>query len=602
MDTHKKGNVEWNLSHLIKNPGPESIIQNEKDVLEACEKFVKKWKNRKDYLESADSLKEALDDYERWLRFYGSSGNAGLYYWLKRTVEQNNPDVTASYNKLEELNTKVSNEIHFFELNIAKINPQLQKKMLADSTLKNYKHFLERIFLTSKYNLSEDQEKIITLLSSNAYTKWENMVSGFISKSEKEILTEDGKTKKSSFEETLKSISSKDKKVRDFAAEKLNEIIKENLDVAEVEMNAILSYKKMMSELRKYERIDKERHVEDDIDSEIVDQVIESVSKRNDIAARYYSLKAKLLGVDKLKYHERNVEYGNINKKYPYDESIELVKKVFGNLDKEFAEHLNSFVKEGRIDVYPRTGKTGGAFCAHELISQPVYVLLNHTDKLDDVCTIAHELGHGLNYEFMKRKQNAINFGTNLATAEVASTFMEDFVLEEILKTADDELKLTIMLMKMEDYINSIIRQAACYKFELELHSEFAKKGYLSKDEIGTIFQKNMSNYMGESVEQTNDSKNWWVYWSHIRTGFYVYSYVSGRLISKYMQSEVKKDKKFVLKVKEFLSTGLVDSTKNIFLKMGIDITKKEFWEEGLKEIDDLLIETENLAEKLGKI
>jgi oligoendopeptidase F len=235
-------------------------------------------------------------------------------------------------------------------------------------------------------------------------------------------------------------------------------------------------------------------------------------------------------------------------------------------------------------------------------MTQPTYILLNHSGKLHDVLTIAHELGHGINNELIREKQHALDFGTPTSTAEVASTFMEDFVLEEILHEANDELRLAIMMQKLNDDVSSIFRQVACYRFEQELHAQFRKSGYLSKKDIGKLFQKHMAAYMGPAVEQSPGSENWWVYWNHIRYFFYVYSYASGLLISKSLQNSVKQDPAFVIKVKEFLAAGLSDSPKNIFSKLGIDIADKQFWDRGLDEVEKLLKETTVLAEKLGKI
>ena len=306
--------------------------------------------------------------------------------------------------------------------------------------------------------------------------------------------------------------------------------------------------------------------------------------------------------VKRLKYHERNVEYGNIDRKYTYPDSIKLIRKVLKNLDTQFYEIFDRFLINGQFDVFPRKGKVSGAFCAHQLVSQPTYILLNHTDRLNDVLTLAHELGHGINNELIREKQNALNFGTPTSTAEVASTFMEDFVLQEILKRADDELRLSIMMMKLNDDVSTIFRQVACYRFEKELHHDFRQKGYLSKEEIGRLFQKHMSAYMGDAVEQSHGSENWWVYWSHIRSFFYVYSYASGLLISKSLQKSVKEDPGFIAKVKEFLSAGLSASPKNIFSNLGIDITDNTFWNKGIGEVSLLLDNTLALAQKLGKI
>jgi oligoendopeptidase F len=202
----------------------------------------------------------------------------------------------------------------------------------------------------------------------------------------------------------------------------------------------------------------------------------------------------------------------------------------------------------------------------------------------------------------MREKLNSLSLGTPKSTAEVASIFMQDFVFKELIKEASDELKLSILISKLKDDINTVIRQTALYNFETQLHKEFRYKGYLSKEEIGKIFLNNMSKYMGDSVKQSSGSENWWMYIPHVRYMFYVYSYSMGALISKALQNGVRKDPKFIEKVKEFLSAGTSDSPKNLFLKLGIDITKKEFWNAGLDEVEELLNEAEALAKKLGKI
>jgi len=149
---------------------------------------------------------------------------------------------------------------------------------------------------------------------------------------------------------------------------------------------------------------------------------------------------------------------------------------------------------------------------------------------------------------------------------------------------------------KLNDDISSIFRQVACYKFEQDLHKSYREKNYLTKEEIGALFTKHMSAYMGDAVEQSPGSQNWWVYWSHIRSFFYVYSYASGQLISKALQNMVRQDKTAIEKVKKFLSAGLSKSPKELFLDMGIDITDRNFWNKGLGEVEQLLSQAESLA------
>jgi oligoendopeptidase F len=592
----------WNLKPLFQSDTDPRMEKKRRIVEQKSYEFINAWKDRTDYLEDPLVLRRALEQYETWKRRYGTDGDEGYYFWLRTQQDQNDPKLKARFNKIEEFSKKIENDSQFFHLRIARIKPADQKRFLEHEALEPYRHFLERIFAESRFHLSEPEEKILNLKSATSYSNWTKMTSGFLSREARMVIVEDGGRKTKTFSDIIGLLNSQKRSIRDSAAKAFNDILIKNVDVAEAEINSVLANKKNDDELRGASRPDALRHLADDIESETVDALIDSVSTRFTISARYYELKAKLFKVKKLRYHERNVEFGVVAKRYPYSKAVDLVHTVMGKLNVRFAEIFAGFLRNGQIDAYPKKGKDSGAFCIYHLMTQPTYILLNHTGKLHDVLTIAHELGHGINNELIREKQHALDFGTPTSTAEVASTFMEDFVLEEILGEADDELRLAIMMQKLNDDISSIFRQAACYRFEQELHREFRKKGYLSKDEIGKLFQKHMAAYMGTSVEQSPGSENWWVYWSHIRYFFYVYSYASGLLISKSLQNSVKHDPAFINKVKGFLSAGLSDSPKNIFRRLGIDITDKQFWDRGLDEVEKLLNETERLAEKLGKI
>lgn len=597
-----KFNTVWNLKPLFSGDNDSRMEKKRKIILRKSYTFINKWKKCSDYLKNPAVLLEALEEYEDWKKSYASGGNEGYYFWLRTKQDQNNPLLKAKYKKIEDFYLKINNDIQFFTLNLSKISAQFQKKFLTYPRLAKYKHFLERLFVQGKYLLSDPEEKILNLMEPTSYSNWEKLVSSFLAKEQTKVISENGKSENKTFSQILGLIDNKNKKVRNSAAQAINQILAKHAEVAEAEMNSILAYKKVNDELRGFARPDSSRHISDDIETGIVDSLAKVVSNNFGISRRYYQLKAKLFGVKKLKYHERNLEYGKIDKKYTYSESVNLVLKVFTNLDPEFRKILEHFIQNGQIDAFPRKGKGNGAFCVHFLISQPTYVLLNHNDKLYDVLTIAHEMGHAINNEIIRKKQSAIYFDTLTSTAEVASTFMEDFVLAEIIKRVDDEQKLAILMSKLNRDVTSIFRQIAFYKFEQELHKNFREKGYLSHKEIGNMFKNHMSAYMGNYVEQSQGSENWWVYVSHFRLYFYVYSYASGLLISKSLQNSVRKDWRFIEKVKEFLSTGISDSPKNVFKKLGVDIADRKFWNHGLKEVGNLLQEATKLAKKLGKI
>lgn len=599
--TRRVKRTAWDLAPLLGGDSDPRIEEKRKAVEQASYDFINRWKDRIDYLEDPAVLRQALDEYELWQRLYGSDGDEGYYFLLRTQQDENDPRLKAKFNKIEEFSRKIENDIRFFRLRIARIPAERQNVFLGHEALGKYRHFLECAFAESRYLLSEPEERILNLKSATSYANWTKMTSGFLTREERTVPGENGARKARSFTEIMSLMNSKERRVRDAAARAFNGILQKNADVAEAELNSVLANKKVDDELRGVPRPDLLRHIGDDIESEVVDSLISAVAGRFDISARYYKLKARLLEVKKLRYHERNVEYGRIALRYSFATAVNLVRVVLDKLDPEFAGIFAGFVDQGRIDAYPRKGKYSGAFCMHHLLTQPVYILLNHTGKLHDVLTLAHEAGHGINNELTRKRQHALDFGSPTSTAEVASTFLEDFVLQEILSRANDELRLAVMMAKLNDDVTTIFRQAACYRFEQDLHLEFRRKGYLSKEEIGALFRRHMAAYMGEFVEQSPGSENWWVYWNHIRYFFYVYSYASGLLISKSLQNSVKKDREFIADVKEFLSAGLSDSPKSIFQRLGIDIGDRKFWDKGLDEVESLLEETTHLAKKLGK-
>ena len=411
------------------------------------------------------------------------------------------------------------------------------------------------------------------------------------------------------FEELMTKLSDPIQVNRDRAAKLFNEILEKYKKVAEHELNAVLQHKKVTDELRNYPRPDSARLLSDDISAEIVDTLLETVQKNLQISRDFYQFKAKLFGKEKLAYHERNLEYGKSIQSYTFDEGVEILRRVFKKLDgqnSDFSYILEDYLANGKIDVMPRVGKRGGAFMTGNTgrITDPTFIFLNWTGTLNDIQTFAHEMGHACNYEMMKQTEIALNWENSHLTTESPSTFMEDFVLLDILEnTVDDEQKLAILMKKLNDDISSIFRQISLYLFELELHREFRQIGYLSSEKIGELFQKNMANYMGDGVEKSAGSENWWIYWSHIRMMFYVYSYGAGLLISKFMQNEYKQNPDFMVKIKEFYRSGMSDSPVETLRKtLGIDATQPAIWQKGLQETAENLKTAKELAAKLGLV
>lgn len=578
--------MKWNLELLYKNINDPLIEQDLKASEDAINSFIDKWKKNNEYLKDPKVLKKALDDYENLYEEHGLFTKPSYYFRLNKELDLNNKDLKARLNKLSHKATKLGNELQFFEIKLSKISKKKQGEFLNSSELEDYRHFLEMLFKEGKYILSDKEEKVFSLTSKPSFGNWVSMIEELLSKQTLKVLNEDLEEIEISYNEAAKYFTSTNKKVRDKAAEEFNKINEEYIEIAEYEINSILEKKQISDEYRGRERPDSSRHMHSDIDTEVVDTLVEVVTDNFDISKEFYKEKAKLLEQKTIGYHERNVPIGKVDKEIEFKEGIQIVKDAFYDIDKEFGDILNTYIENGQMDAFPKKNKSGGAYCTKASKNLPTYILLNYNEKVTDVLTIAHESGHGIHSE-LASKQNALNDGYSLALAEVASTFFEDFTLERILEGTDNkELIRSLKRQSMRDVMNTIFRQIAFYNFEKELHSTFREKGYLSHEEISDIFIKHMRAYLGDAVDVDDGMTYGWIYVSHFRRFFYVFTYASGLLISKYLQERVRENRKFVKEVKDFLSAGSSKSVKDIFMELGVDISKREFWEEGIRGLD----------------
>lgn len=591
----------WNLSGLGSGINDPAFIQERELMKKKYTSFARKWKKDKSFLTDEKSLKKALDQYEK----LSNLGTKELtYIYLMRQVDSSNIDLQKAEKKAEEFFQSLTKDIRFFTLELGTIEIKKQKQFLKSSILENYKHFLENTFDQSKYRLSEKEEHILSLKSGVSHGNWQSMLEQFLSKETREVLIQENKKnikKEQTFAQIQALIHHKNKRVRDTAAVAMHDILNSYSDLAEKEFNSILENKKINDDLRGYERADHARILSDDVTFDIVDTMTEVVTDNFSLAKGYYKLKSQLMKTEKLQYHERNVSLGEIKQEFNYEKSVELVGQAIQGIDPEFHDIYQDMIQDGRVDVFPRKGKRGGAFCMYWGHSDPVYVMLNHTDRVTDVTTLAHEMGHAI-HGTLTKAETPLNYDTPMFVAEIASNFCEEYVFDLISENLSDKERLILNMEKIGGFISSVQRQVAAYNFEREIHNEFRKEGYLSKETLGKTFTKHMKSYMGPAVSQDPGSENWWVYWGHFRKPFYVYTYASGLLLANAMRAKVSENPEYISSIKKFFSTGTSISPQELFNSIGIDITDPHFWQSGIDEIKDLLKETKKLAKKLGKI
>ncbi len=579
----------------LKDPKIKKDLKLAKDT---AYKFINKWSKDNTYLTSTKSLLKALTQYDKWLSFFSTSGQVDYYFSLRQALNENSSKISAKLNKLSFASKKIENDIHFFPIKLSKVSPSKQTYFLKSPILKPYRNFLKNLFAHGRHILSDKEEKLLNLKSQVSYSNWVKMTSRLLSQKQQKVLNHKGKLQTLPFSKIGSLIDNRNFKIAESAGSAFTSIVNSLSDVAESELNSILEDKLVEDNIRHYKRPDSARHLSDDIDTSVVDSLIDSVSSNFQISKDFYKFKAKLLGLKKIPYYWRNVPIGQFDKSFSPATTINLIDQVFNKLDPVFSSLFKDFLKNGQIDFLSKKGKSDGAFCAGGLLSSKSFILLNHNNKLRDVTTLAHEMGHAINNELMRSCQNGLNFDTSLAIAEVASTFFEDFALEHVRQTLTPQEDFSLLMAKLDDDISTIFRQVACYNFETELHTKFRKIGYLSKKQISDLFIKHMSSYMGDSVDLSGFNA-WWVYWSHIRSPFYVYSYASGLLISKYLQSKVNKDPIFVNQVKKVLSFGTSRSPKQIFASIGLDLENKSFWSQGIAQVENFLNQAQSVSKSI---
>lgn len=591
-----KYKTEWDFSLFykkgLKDPAVEKDVQ---EIEKACRDFSKTYSKKADFLQNDSALAEALESYENLITKIGPA--KPLYYLnLLLSVESQNNEAEALMNLLHDRVTKACNGILFFELRLGKIPKNIQDKFLKSPSLKKFHYFLDRLFLSAKYQLSEPEEKILNLKQTTSRGMW-------IDYSEKLINAQLvlWKGKKIPLSEATGLIPSLPQKERYQLHKILFEKQKEISYFGEAEINAVMTNKKIDDELRSFKKPYESRAISTHLSLETVENVVNVVNKQMKISHKFYKLKARLLGLKIMIYADRAVGIGTSNKKMTFDESVSLFRQSLDQTHHIFRDMFDRLLENGQVDVYPKKGKTGGAFCASG-VANPTFVLLNNVDNSHSFLTLAHEMGHAFHSELSKKTQSPIYQDYTISVAEVASTFFENIAFESLVEKVSLKERVVLEFQRLQDDISTIFRQIACFNFELAIHEEVRARGSITKERLAKLHNEKMSEYLGPAVKLTDLDGYMFVPWSHIRNYFYVYTYAYGQIISKALYTKYKKDKTFINSIIKFLGAGGSMSPDDIFKSIGIDTTRPQFFLDGLKEIDRDIDRLEEMARKVGMI
>ncbi len=585
--------TEWDFTKLYKGISDPKI---KKDVELICKQtlvFAKKYKDLK-FLKSSKGMLGALSDYNALTE---KTSTIPLWYLgLQQSLNSSNDKIQAEINKLSDIYLKASKETIFFSLAICKLDKKIQEKYLKDKSLAKYKYLLESSFDQGKFMLSEKEEKILTDKAQVAHDAWEEM--GSKNRGAQKIKF---KNKEMPLTEAMAIKADLPKKDRRALHKLVMDRYKDISFVAEAELNAVIRNKKIDDEIRGFKTPYEATILGYQNDVKSIENLVDVVTKHNYISHRFFKLKAKILNKiensDEKKITMAELATGistaKTKKKVPFEEACDMVTKSFAGVDQEFADIFQGYLKNGQIDVYPKVGKRSGAFCS-PMVGAPTYVLLNYVNRLDDVSTVAHEMGHSIHSDLSK-KQEPMYQDYPISIAEVASTFFENVLFDNLLEIATPEEKKDMLINKVQDNIFTIFAQIAHFQYEKDIHKAVKEKGFVSKEEFASMFADCRKSYVGDAVDVVETDGYGYVYINHFRYFFYVYAYAYGQLIANALYEEYKKDKSFGAKVKKFLSAGGSAKPEDIFKSIGIDTSKPDFFKKGLKKIEKDLEEVEKM-------
>jgi oligoendopeptidase F len=395
-----------------------------------------------------------------------------------------------------------------------------------------------------------------------------------------------------------------DRELRRTTAEAVTEALAPGLRTRAFLFNTLLADKGIDDRLRSYPHWLAARNLANEASDESVQALIEAVRGRYEIARRWYRLKARLLGVERLADYDRMASVTSDEVSFPFSQAREIVLDCYSSFSPELGDVARAFFEQQRIDAPVRPAKRGGAFCASAVPSVEPYVLLNYTSRRRDVLTLAHELGHGVHFSLAAR-QGIFHQSTPLTLAETASVFGETIVFDRLLREdSSPASRLALLAENLEDTIATVFRQVAMNRFEDLVHTARRGEGELSVERFGELWSESQEELLGDSVELTDGYRSWWSYIPHfIGSPGYVYAYAYGQLLALSVYERYEElGEELVPKYLELLAAGGSKSPGELGRLVGIDLTDPSFWESGLDLVERQLQEAEAAAEASGRL
>ncbi|MCW3030625.1 MAG: oligoendopeptidase pepF/M3 family, partial [Solirubrobacterales bacterium] len=568
----------WDLEPLVEGDGPDGVESRLIDALERARQFAERYAGLLAQLDS-DGLRAAMEELAA---IHELAGRAGAYAALRFSTDTVDPANGALLALAQERGTAIETTLLFFELEWAALDDQRAEQLLAGDGLDFCRHYLRNVRRYREHLLSEPEEKIISEKALTGAGAWARLFEELTSAIDVEL---DVGEEKVALEVALSRLSLPAREARRGAAEAVTAALAPGLRTRAFLFNTLLADKNVDDRLRRYPHWLAARNLANEASDESVRALIDAVRARYEIPRRWYRLKARLLGLDRLADYDRIASVTDQDEVvFGFGEAREIVLDCYSSFSPQLGDLARAFFDERRIDAPVRPGKRGGAFCAAAVPSVPPYVLLNYTAKRRDVLTLAHELGHGVHFALAAR-QGIFHQSTPLTLAETASVFGETIVFGRLLEQdSSPPSRLALLAENLEDTIATVFRQVAMNRFEDLVHTTRREQGELSVDRFGELWADSQSELLGDSVEVTDGYRSWWSYIPHfIGSPGYVYAYAYGQqhalsVYERYQQLGGELVPRYI----ELLAAGGYKSPEELAQIVGIDLADPGFWDAGL--------------------
>jgi len=590
--------MTWDLTHLFDGTDDPRIEEAFAQAERAAQLLAERYRGRivsgglspADLREGIETLEEIVERLSRVASFAN----------LRFTEDTSDPKRGAFLQSVQERLSEVQVLLLFFELELQAAPEEWVQGALAAPELANYRHWLQRVRVYSPHRLSETEEVLLEKTANTGIRAWQRLHEEAVAgHSFRYLDPKTGETRMTNVEELTSLLRESDRQVRQAAADALTEGLKELERVVVFCYNTILADRKLEDDLRRFSYPEQSRNMANELDRETVELVVDLCAENHPIVERYYLRKRDLLGLPELTHVDRYAPLREASARVPYDEGKEIVIGSFGRFSKEMASIANEFFKGRWIDAQPRMGKASGAFCEYVTPQAHPYILMSYQERLDDVMTLAHELGHGV-HAFLSREQTLFNFHGTLPLAELASIFGEMLVFDDLVADCTDEDRLALYAQKIEGIFASVFRQAAMFRFEKECHRTRREEGELSAEEFAEIWQERLQEMFGAGLTLGEQHKQWWLYVGHFFFApFYVYAYAFGELLTLSLYQRAKSEGLgFADRYLDVLRLGGSRSPQELMSLLDVDLTSANFWRGGFEVIEGMVAQFEGLSKK----